>query len=279
MVVSHHGRPIKLDLDCSETLRCPLLSFPRLVAHGSEKLVGHQDLTPCIAEDRRNGYDDDDDYDGDDNDGDDEAMERTPKYCIGQPAAEGDRSHQQDGGQITKLTENDLPTRSAAMGIDGVDGDDVVDVGRKTPDDGGDDGEMLTEDRRESPNSETCGQNGNRPRTGVNLAGGRVETNTNNVSRHEIADNVDQTHHHHHHGRSQPQPHQQHEGVLVPVQLVAVLVDGSGKGWMAARRLWTVSEVGFQALSKAGLSAGDVDADQEVSRNITVDAGLKGLWG
>lgn len=59
-------------------------------------------------------------------------------------------------------------------------------------------------------------------------------------------------------------PRLHRQKALVPVRVVAVLVDGAGKGWMAARRLWSVQEVGFDALSKAGLTSGDVDQDQEV---------------
>lgn len=51
---------------------------------------------------------------------------------------------------------------------------------------------------------------------------------------------------------------------LVPARLVALLVDGSGQGWMAARRLWSVHEVGQAALTAVGLGIGDIDQDQEV---------------
>lgn len=52
---------------------------------------------------------------------------------------------------------------------------------------------------------------------------------------------------------------------LVPVRLVAVLIDGAGKGWMAARRLWSVADVGYDVLAEAGLTKGAVDSEQEVS--------------
>lgn len=55
---------------------------------------------------------------------------------------------------------------------------------------------------------------------------------------------------------------QRHE---VPVQIVAVLVDGAGKGWLAARRLWSPKEVGMEPLVLAGLTLQDLDLNQEAS--------------
>lgn len=220
MVVSHHGRPIKLDLDCSETLRCPLLSFPLLAPvadGGSANLTAHQRLGPCRTEDERDDIDDET-----------TCMERTPEGIIGQPAACDGSNHQHGGSQTTKRglsmaprTENDPPAHSAAL-----DSDD--DAGSENPE-GDDDGVMEEEEE-----------------DGI----------------------ADRNRHHVHPPQPRQHPQKQHHGGLVPVQLVAVLVDGSGKGWMAARRLWSVGEVGFQALSQAGLSAGDVDVDQEVSRKL-----------
>lgn len=56
-----------------------------------------------------------------------------------------------------------------------------------------------------------------------------------------------------------------HQDQLIPVRLAAVLLDGAGKGWIAARRLLSVREVGPGALAKAGLGSADVDLEQEVS--------------
>lgn len=53
----------------------------------------------------------------------------------------------------------------------------------------------------------------------------------------------------------------------VPVRVIAVLVDGAGKGWLAARRLWSLREVGTEPLALAGLALRDVDLDQEASTN------------
>lgn len=57
---------------------------------------------------------------------------------------------------------------------------------------------------------------------------------------------------------------QPHQDQLIPARLVAVLLDGAGKGWMAARRLLSVREVGAEALAEAGLGFADVDREQEV---------------
>eukprot|EP00752_Nemacystus_decipiens_P013794 g12246.t1 len=258
VVVSHHGRPIKLDLDCANTLRCPLLSFPRLGAdgahaHGSEDLEGHQGLDPCGT---KGGHDDDDDVEDSGVKGA-EAMGgmRENVGLVGQLKVEGSDCHRrQDGGQNH--------TSSEAVGVD-ADGEEADD---------GDEGVLVSGiDRREGPGSDQTLESGRRPSTGV--VGSGSATNTDNGRRRGTAENeVSSDSHSHSHsqsrGRSQPQPHQdtrrQHQGRLVPVQLVAVLVDGSGKGWMAARRLWSVGEVGFEALSAAGLSTGDVDVDQEL---------------
>lgn len=246
MVVSHHGRPTKLDLDCSETLRCPLLSFPGLLAHRS-----HDGLAP---------------YPTGEGLGDDDTLERTPGGVVDHAVAEFDGSNHQDGGQTPKSfppttprTENGLLKRSAAVGVD-------VDSGSESPEDGDEGLAVLGEDPREDFGSDAldCGVGGEgtyHSPTGVD--GSRVAFKRISGHGHENVNTVDpkQQQQHQH-------PHQQQHRALVPVQLVAVLVDGSGKGWMAARRLWSVGEVGFQALSETGLSAGDVDADQEVSWGI-----------
>ena len=62
--------------------------------------------------------------------------------------------------------------------------------------------------------------------------------------------------------RRHPHPHQDQ---LIPARLAAVLLDGAGKGWIAARRLLSVREVGSAALAEAGLGSADVDLEQEVS--------------
>lgn len=59
-------------------------------------------------------------------------------------------------------------------------------------------------------------------------------------------------------GNASKSPH--HE---VLARIVAVLVDGRGKGWLAVRRLWSVREVGLAALLLAGLGAQDLDRQQE----------------
>lgn len=255
VVVSHHGRPIKLDLDCSETLRCPLLSFSRLAAHGSEDLDSHQGLLPpCRTAGGR-------DHSGDDGD-DETAVERMPENVVRQPAAEDD-THE----------------RSAAHGVAVV-----ADAGSETADDEDEGVLVLRADRWEDSDSDEARESGHRPSTGG--AGSSAAANTSSRNRHEDADLVGRNHNHPGLNRPQSRQHahqQHHVGGLGPVQLVAVLVDGSGKGWMAARRLWSVAEVGFQALSEAGLSAGDIDADQEVSRSITsprvLTEWLRGLIG
>eukprot|EP00903_Cladosiphon_okamuranus_P016056 g14823.t1 len=267
VVVSHHGRQIKLDLDCSETLRCPLLFFPRHV-------VDHE-AHPRLAQCRTEGGLKDDHRHVD-------AVKRAPESVIGQPTADYDddddrdgRRHQQDGDQttnrdepMTPRAENDVPDRSAsgAVGLN-VGADRDGDGGISTPDD---DGHHLGE----VSDSDTARKGGSRPSTG-GVVGTRTAANTYSENRDVNADIVGRNYHHHHlhhhQERSQPHPHHQPLGGLSPVQLVGVLVDGSGKGWMAARRLWSVGEVGFEALSEAGLSPGDVDVDQEFLVGTEVD--------
>lgn len=265
MVISHHGRPIKVDLDSSETLRCPLLSFPRLLVHGSADLVEHQCPSPCRTEEER--------YDDHSEDDDDHAVKPTPESVNGQPAGDDGNNRHHDGGRTTKRvpsmtpqTQNNLPARSTAVAVA-----IAVGSGSETPDDDDDnDGEgVLGEIGRKDPQMLDCGVGGehmHRPSTGVVAESGSAASR----DAHKIPGNVHGKQQHHHLNQPQPQQHYywQHHGNLVPAQLVAVLVDGSGKGWMAARRLWSVGEVGPQALSEAGLSGRDVDVDQEVSQHV-----------
>lgn len=51
----------------------------------------------------------------------------------------------------------------------------------------------------------------------------------------------------------------------VPMRIVAVLVDGAGKGWLAARRLWSLREVRMEPLTLDGLTLQDLDLNQEAS--------------
>lgn len=91
------------------------------------------------------------------------------------------------------------------------------------------------------------------------------------ISRYETSENqhrLPQQQQQHDHYQ-QKDPHQ-YSGDLVPARLLAVLVDGSGKGWMAARRLWSVVEIGFNALAEAGLAVADVDLEQEVGYTRTI---------
>lgn len=90
-----------------------------------------------------------------------------------------------------------------------------------------------------------------------------ADPRTHDVNVRDLTNGVDQR------GRSNLEQHQHQSQSshhpLVPARLVAVLIDGAGRGWMAARRLWSVREVGMHALAEAGLASADVDQEQEVS--------------
>lgn len=239
LVVNHHGRPTNLDLDCAEELRCPLLRFP---------LRSWDPSTGPTAERRR-----------DDNATDGEAGgDALPDVDSMQPGC-GDRL-QGDQGAASNLTASSGGSRK-----------DLTDDGQGTNapknDSDGEDGSFPA---RSGPSSDACidgnGANNNdnadddvlpqhRPIGGGVDSVGLGETKPHH---HDEPQHQEKARHQRHHQR-------QHHGALVPARLVAVLVDGSGKGWMAARRLWSVHEVGHHALALAGLTAGDVDREQEVS--------------
>ena len=249
VVVSHHGRPTKLDLDCSEPLRCPLLSFRRS-AHLAEE------IDPDGRPETRASHCSDDDDDDDDADRGD-----TPVGAVDQLAEDGNHS----GDACTSA-------RRQQGGINPEDGDgDEKGYGPEDEDGDGDGG--GGEKRRQgtaSGDGSICG--GSAP-----SSLGRTKNHSERGSSRDLnhLDQPLQRRPHdlrrQHQQQQQTQEPHQHHGSLVPARLVAVLVDGSGKGWMAARRLWSVGEVGLQALAEAGLSVGDVDQDQEVGSKSAAD--------
>ncbi|CAB1100558.1 unnamed protein product [Ectocarpus sp. CCAP 1310/34] len=233
VVVNHHGRRINLDLDCVEELRCPLLRFPlRSCDPSTGPTVKHRRANH--ATDDKAGRDPLPDVDSvhpgfGDGLQEDQGALRNLTVSSG-----GSRKDLTDDGQGASAPKNDndveggsFPARSGPS-IDACidDNDDVLPRHLLTG--GGIDSEGLGENQ---PHHQHEPQH---------------QQNTHN-----------QRHHQHQH---------QHHGALVPARLVAVLVDGSGKGWMAARRLWSVHDVGHHALAEAGLMAGDVDREQEVAR-------------
>ncbi|CAM9499132.1 unnamed protein product, partial [Ectocarpus sp. 12 AP-2014] len=237
VVVNHHGRPINLDLDCAEELRCPLLRFPlRSCDPSTGPTVEHRRTDH--ATDERAGGDALPDVDsvqlgfGDGLQGDQGASRNLTAF------SGGSRKDLTDDGQDASAPKNDndgkggsFPARSGPS----------IDVNSVNSNDNGND-DVLPQHF---------------------LTGGRIDPaglgEKKPHHQHE-PQNQQNTHHQGHH---QHQHQHQHHGALVPARLVAVLVDGSGKGWMAAQRLWSVHDVGHHALAEVGLTAGDVDREQE----------------
>lgn len=229
VVVRHHGRPIKLDLDCSETLRCPLLSFPRTPDASMDPAERHR--APHCAED-------DDASEGVMKQPTGNASEACLAPAISEtPKCDG-REEQQDGTSSDATLDGggSYPTSTARKRTDAS--------GRIRSVDENADAVEVDDENNALPHPHRIDQDAQHEPSG---------------NQHHLYQQQEHQHDQHHH----QDPHQ-HRGGLVPARLVAVLVDGSGKGWMAARRLWSVDEVGVNALAEAGLTMGDVDVEQEV---------------
>lgn len=223
VVVRHHGRPIKLDLDCSETLRCPLLYFPRPSDASMHPVANHR------------------------------ALHRTEDSGSPEGESEGGKAQMADDDIVTVET-----SKGDGKGEQQGETDDSLDNGGHGQ---GSTARIMADTSRRSKS---------------------VDTNSDTVSdQNDALPHPDRIDHgpkeggssgQHHLTQEQHQHDQQYRhqdtyqscGDLVPARLVAVLVDGSGKGWMAARRLWSVVEVGFNALAEVGLAMSDVDLEQEV---------------
>ncbi|CAM9950179.1 unnamed protein product [Scytosiphon promiscuus] len=208
VVVVHNGRPVKLDLDCSQTLRCPLLRFPPSRAPSVECIPAdddEQDQAESAAEDGVPGCSD--------------------GTAVGQPTRQDSCSTKIDQTATTAVVD---------VGIDAANQDDDEEDVRC----------VLSPRRRKFDENNERGSSDNE----------RQQQRQQQEPQGQLSD---QRHPRH------PDRQRKQRGALVPARLVALLVDGSGKGWMAARRLWSVHEVGFPALTKAGLAMRDIDQDQE----------------
>ncbi|CBJ33282.1 C2H2 zinc finger protein [Ectocarpus siliculosus] len=232
VVVNHHGRPINLDLDCAEELRCPLLRFPLRSCNPS---------TGPSVEHRRADNATDDKAGGDALPDVDSVL---PGFGDGlQGGQEASRNlTASSGGSRKDLTDDGQGASAPKNDTDGGSGSFPA---------------------RSGPSIDACiDDNGNDDVLPQHfLTGGGIDPaglGENNSHHQHEPQHHQNTHHQRHH-----QHQHQHHGALVPARLVAVLVDGSGKGWMAARRLWSVPDVGHHALAEAGLTAGDVDREQE----------------
>lgn len=241
MVVRHHGRPIKLDLDCSETLRCPLLSFshPSDAAAASMDGVENNRDPHCSTEFGEAGEEE-------------EGPEQVPAEMADdvvniEPSDGGGREEQQQDGMASKDTDDKLDSG----------GSNLASIARRRADasrrskSADEKMEPVSDEIAATPDSDRIGQDSQRESSG-----------SSHEQLSQEKHQPDRFRHFHH-----QDPHQQHHGDLAPARLVAVLVDGSGKGWMAARRLWSVGQVGFNAMTEAGLTAADVDLEQEVGLN------------
>ncbi|CAM9158958.1 unnamed protein product, partial [Discosporangium mesarthrocarpum] len=58
---------------------------------------------------------------------------------------------------------------------------------------------------------------------------------------------------------------------VLPVRVVALLEDGAGRGWVAARCLWEGRDIGERELSRGGLQWKDIDHEQELFLGTEVE--------
>lgn len=231
MEVRHHGRAQKLDLDCAETIRCPLLSIPRsttstntislaprpassergatVSAGGAEAFEGGEEETEesgaAIHNLVRDGVDGLKEHDP-------EAV--TAAVAEGRPVGEGEEGWEHTRKYHDISSPQNMSARRSSVG--------------------------YRKNGHNAPNmSDNIHHNIDHSKNEVSAS---IQDGSTGISRGSTAKNYP----------------------LIPVQLVAVLVDGKEKGWVAARRLWSVRDVGLDNLKAAGLAPGDVDREQEV---------------
>lgn len=228
VVVRHNGRPIKLDLDCSETLRCPLLSFPHPSDAAMEPMANHR--APHGTKFGEAGEEDGSKQ---------VTVEMAYDMVDIETSNGGGREEQPDGTASANTIDSggSVPESTARRRADTSRRSKSIDE-RADP---------VSDKIIATPDPDQIGQDSQR----------ESRRNREELAKHKHQPDRSGRQHHQY-------PHQQHRGDLVPARLVAVLVDGSGKGWMAARRLWSIGEVGFNALAEAGLTSADVDLEQEV---------------
>lgn len=251
MQINHHGRPTTLDLDCRETLRCPLLSFyhlPRQTPSASTTTAQPSSTEQGI----RDGL------------GFDPSARPSTGETARDETSESCR-HSCDKGE-------GFGKHGTLRSLSGIDNTKVVEMGQA---EGEKEANNVKQDcegcrggfpanRAASSYRGTC-QDGN---SAMKTTPDQADPHTHDANPSHLTHGVvgrDSSSRAQH--RLLSPPHY----ALVPARLVAVLVDGAGRGWMATRRLWSVREVGVHALVEAGLALADVDQEQEVRDKGTHD--------
>lgn len=205
--IAQHGRPVTLDLDCSDKARYPLLALPR--SH-----------TPITSASRAEVN---------------EQSDSNMASDVGCLAAMID--HRGDAvGEVRVESESDKEKKEEK---EGEDEEGRIEMG----------GTLENGRSRRSSAANPSSSSSRARENGVGTADNHRHMPTSGVTS----------------GASREPSKSRHHQALSPARLVAVLVDGSGRGWMAAHRLWSVQDVGTDALMGAGLALEDVDQDQEVS--------------
>lgn len=258
MQINHHGRPTTLDLDCRETLRYPLLSF----SHRPHRVTSVSTARSSSTE----GVKDSCDFDL-------SLRALTPETAQGVASDLGGNScvpgeelgkHDTLGSVSGTYTGSKLSERSQEEG-------EQEEHSLEQHWEGSRGSSRIATASRTSTCRDTC-QDGNIIlKTTPDHAGPR----THDANLCDLTNGMD------HPGSSRLGQHQSRPShhPLVPARLIAVLVDGAGRGWMAARRLWSVREVGMHALAEAGLAWADVDQEQEVSDKRVHDCCSRGDRG
>lgn len=251
VVVSHHGRPTALDLHSADTLRYPLLSLPRStcpadarartpgsVSSRDSAIIESAAGTPAVKET------------------DHESSTRElnvssdPKpQDIGEsgggeedPPSEIDRGFRYGSRTIaaSSTAANNAAETSTAATSNAATSTTASSIAASSSSSSSSDGGNRIGDTAAAAAATNGPNNGGETPHGHNSVFKSGKTTTS----------------HRHPHRRQDQ--------LIPARLVAVLLDGAGKGWIAARRLLSVREVGAEALAEAGLGFADVDREQEV---------------
>ena len=347
VTVHHRGKPLALDLHCADTLRYPLLSFPRSalpvnanhpyplrpVTDGDATVVTDSATRPLATrEERDHEHTTEELHAGDDMEfriarerGGEGGHENTvPELKVdSDPKSQGKKKSREGGGEFEGsdgcLNSSRNILASSAHGKSR--GSDVAAAAALGASGG------TTPRGRSTSKGEPTTTLRHRRQDHQPVSGFQGESNTNHrhPSQHQPMPDESITDHHHpprnqtsrsfkgesilhhrhpqrdgqllpvftgeppikHHQQDQSIPatkgesatnhqrHPPHKHQLVPARLVAVLLDGAGKGWMAVKRLWSVREVGVEALAKAGLSFAEVDREQEVSGSFVFsDAAL-----
>ena len=347
VTVHHRGKPLALDLHCADTLRYPLLSFPRSalpvnanhpyplrpVTDGDATVVTDSATRPLATrEERDHEHTTEELHAGDDMEfriarerGGEGGHENTvPEVKVdSDPKSQGKKKSREGGGEFEGSdgcldSSRNILASSAHGKSRGSDVAAAAALGAS----GGTTPRGRSTSKREPTTTLRHRRQDHQPVSGFQ---GESNTNHRHPSQHQPMPDESITDHHHpprnqtsrsfkgesilhhrhpqrdgqllpvftgeppikHHQQDQSIPatkgesatnhqrHPPHKHQLVPARLVAVLLDGAGKGWMAVKRLWSVREVGVEALAKAGLSFAEVDREQEVSGSFVFsDAAL-----